>query len=733
MASLAEAFIAILPNLAGFGPRLRRETEDDAGDAGEAAGESFGDRMTLAVTVAAAAAGAALVAGIAEAMDQDSAVDHLAAQLGATPAVAERYGKIAGELYAGAYGEGFDDVTDAVGVVVSSFKGMENATNETLQSVTANALDFADAFEIDIARAASVAGTAVNDGLAVDAKGALDLFTVALQKTPAALRENILDAVEEYGTYFKSFGFSGEEAIGILVGAAQKGQFGVDKLGDAIKESQFLMTDINAKPVQDAYKAIGLDAATLSKQILAGGDGSQVAFQKIVKGLQSIKDPNEQAAASLALFGTPLEDMNKEKIPEFLSALSSGGVALDDVAGATDRLGATLADNASTQLTSFKRQVQQALIEKLAEALPYIESTFGWMQKNSDWIVPLVTGLTGLAVVLVSIATAMKAWAIAQAALTGAQTAWAVITGINTSLLGTWIGVQWIDFTAWVARTATIVGQNVALAAHAVVTGVVRGATIAWTAVQWLLNAALTANPIGLIIVGIAALIVIIVLIATKTTWFQTAWKIAWGFIMDNVDAAWSLMQSIGAWFAGPFASFFVTGFNKVTGAVAAVKAAIVGRFNEAVAFVSGVPGRIVGYFSNMGSNFAAVGRSIVQGIASGIDSLAGWLADKAKSLASSVWNAAKSAIGMGSPAKKFIPLGESIPQGMGVGVDLQADNLTDKISHLFEFKPLPPAGATGSGEGRGGLSVGSITVNGADMDERKLVAELDWYARAGG
>ena len=732
MASLAEAFIAILPNLAGFGPRLRDETEDDAGEAGEHAGETFGDRMSAAIAVAGAAAGAALVAGIAEAIDQDSAVDHLAGQLGATGPVAERYGRIAGELYAGAYGEGFEDVTSAVGVVVSSFKGLENATDETLKGITANALDFADAFEIDIARAASVAGTAVNDGLAIDAKGALDLFTVALQKTPAALRENILDAVEEYGTYFKSFGFSGEEAIGILVGAAQKGQFGVDKLGDAIKESQLLMTDINAKPVSDAYHLIGLDAATLSAQILAGGDASRQAFQQIVIGLMSIKDPNEQAAAAIALFGTPLEDMNKEKIPEFLAALADAGPALGEVAGATDRLGATLADNASTQLTMFKREVQQAFIEKTAEALPYLEATFGWLSRNSGWVTPLVTGLTGLAVVLVAIAAAAKAWAIAQTALTAAQTAWAVITGLNTSLLGTWIGVQWIDFSAWVARTATIIGQNVALAAHAVVTGVVRGATIAWTAVQWLLNAALIANPIGLVVIAIIALIAIVVLIATKTTWFQDAWRVTWSFVKDIAGDVWDFLKGIGAWFAGPFASFFVNGFNKVSSAVSTVKNAIVDRFNDAVAFVAGVPGRIVGFFSNLGQKFQDIGRSIVQGIAAGIEALTGWLADKARNLAASVWNAAKNAVGMGSPAKKYVPLGMSIPQGVVVGIDAEAPKVAAAVERMFPPPALPPASHSEPAS-LGGLSIGSLNVTGANMDERKLVAELDWYARAGG
>lgn len=47
-------------------------------------------------------------------------------------------------------------------------------------------------------------------------------------------------------------------------------------------------------------------------------------------------------------------------------------------------------------------------------------------------------------------------------------------------------------------------------------TGIVTGATKVWTAAQWLLNAALSANPIGLIIIGITALIALVVVAINK-------------------------------------------------------------------------------------------------------------------------------------------------------------------------------------------------------------------------
>lgn len=75
---------------------------------------------------------------------------------------------------------------------------------------------------------------------------------------------------------------------------------------------------------------------------------------------------------------------------------------------------------------------------------------------------------------------------------------------------------------------AVVVAANVALKVYRGIMIAVRTATLAWQAAQWLLNIAMTANPVGLIIVGIAALIAIIAAviywIAKNTDWFQRLW-----------------------------------------------------------------------------------------------------------------------------------------------------------------------------------------------------------------
>lgn len=105
------------------------------------------------------------------------------------------------------------------------------------------------------------------------------------------------------------------------------------------------------------------------------------------------------------------------------------------------------------------------------------------------------------------------------------------------------------DFVArnhdWIVPLAEVVGGLAGI-----ILTVVEAVKI-WTTVQWALNIAMDANPVGLIIIAVAALIAIIVLIATKTTWFQDIWHATW----DGIKTA---AKAVADWFSGPFVGFFV-------------------------------------------------------------------------------------------------------------------------------------------------------------------------------
>lgn len=74
------------------------------------------------------------------------------------------------------------------------------------------------------------------------------------------------------------------------------------------------------------------------------------------------------------------------------------------------------------------------------------------------------------------------------------------------------------------------------------VTGLISSVT---TAIE-LLSLAFVATPVGWIVLAIAAVVAAIVLIATKTTWFQDLWAAAWPRIQAAAEAVWNWLKQ--AW-----------------------------------------------------------------------------------------------------------------------------------------------------------------------------------------
>lgn len=120
------------------------------------------------------------------------------------------------------------------------------------------------------------------------------------------------------------------------------------------------------------------------------------------------------------------------------------------------------------------------------------------------------------------------------------------------------------------------------------------------TAAQWAWNAAQLASPTTWIIAGIAAVIAIIVVIATKTTWFQQLWKAVWGGIKDAASA-------VGSWFRDTLYRKYILGaFNGIKEAGSSV----VGWFRA-------MPARVGAALGGLAQRIIAPYRSAFNAIAS--------------------------------------------------------------------------------------------------------------------
>ena len=82
----------------------------------------------------------------------------------------------------------------------------------------------------------------------------------------------------------------------------------------------------------------------------------------------------------------------------------------------------------------------------------------------------------------------------------------------------------------------TILAVKAATIAWNAAQALAKVATMAWQAAQWLLNAAMTANPIGLIAAGVTALIAGIVLLVKNWDKVTAALKATWNWVKANWD-----------------------------------------------------------------------------------------------------------------------------------------------------------------------------------------------------
>lgn len=104
----------------------------------------------------------------------------------------------------------------------------------------------------------------------------------------------------------------------------------------------------------------------------------------------------------------------------------------------------------------------------------------------------------------------------------------------------------WADLAGGLAPLILSLAETkVATIAQAVAQKAAAAGTKIWAGAQWLMNTALLASPITWVVVGIVALIAVIVLIATKTTWFQTAWRVAWGGIKSAAVNVWNWLKAL--------------------------------------------------------------------------------------------------------------------------------------------------------------------------------------------
>lgn len=193
--------------------------------------------------------------------------------------------------------------------------------------------------------------------------------------------------------------------------------------------------------------------------------------------------------------------------------------------------------------------------------------------KNGD-VITLATGLADLA--------------------GAAEALWASVGKVITKL--------WAKVSAMAADSAATVTNTIATAAHTVATWAAEAASKAWAAAQWLLNAALNANPIALVVIAIAALVAAIILAYQHSETFRDIVDAIGRFIRDKlVPAVVDLVSWIGDKLVPVFQAVWDIISNYVIPAIAAYYSFIFTKLIPAIAdIVTWIVSHLVPAFESM-------------------------------------------------------------------------------------------------------------------------------------
>ncbi|NIL86511.1 hypothetical protein RhoFasGS6_03915 [Rhodococcus fascians] len=211
----------------------------------------------------------------------------------------------------------------------------------------------------------------------------------------------------------------------------------------------------------------------------------------------------------------------KGGVTAFVAAFVDGGddITSSGFAGFLEGLGVTarnLYDTWQSTILPVVKEVGAVVLDVGQAALPILWSAF-------ETGITIVSGIVSAISDVVGWFTQHKDVAVALGIVIGTALLPAMI-GFTASLVASGI--------AWVGATAAAVAYNAIGTALSIATKV-------WAAGQWLLNAALTANPIGLVVLALVALVAAIVLAYRNSETFRSIVQAVWGAIQTAISFAW--------------------------------------------------------------------------------------------------------------------------------------------------------------------------------------------------
>jgi len=380
----------------------------------------------------------------------------------------------------------------------------------------------------------------------INAFGDLGGVTLKLQRLMGG-------SAEDASRLAHSFAMTGVDADagGKGIGILEKHLAANDKAAKALGIS-YLDASGKVKPMNELLPLI----AEKFKNMPAGAERSALAMQLFGKGGMQLMPFLLKGKDGLAELSAESDKLGLTLGGKDLEATKANGKAKKLFGESLKGLQVTIGKELYPALTAMTTFMSTKLV-------PAFRSAVDWIKQNRSWLVPLASAVMAL----------MAAWKVYNVTMGVVRAVTAVTNTVIAVTSGLIRGIQvammlgratWLLYlqpmvastAAWIANTASVVANRVAMVAGSVAMLVVKGATIAWTAVQWALNAALAANPIGLVVLAIVALVAGVIYAYKHFTWFRKIVDAVWKGIQTVIhvvvkwfmEHAWPVIKRVIGW-----------------------------------------------------------------------------------------------------------------------------------------------------------------------------------------
>ncbi|WP_312047982.1 phage tail tape measure protein [Anaerotignum sp.] len=557
--------------------------------------EDFAKKAAI-VTVGVGAVATGLGACAKKADELKQSYNTLQTQTGATDEEMDGLEQSLKNIYANNFGENFEDIAAAMAEV----KNQTGLAGDELEAMTENAIALRDIFGYEVQESTRAADMMMKQfGITSE-----EAFNLIAQGSQNGLDKNgnLLDSINEYSVHFEQLGFTAEDMFNVFHDGAMEGVFDIDKVGDAFKEFGIRVKD-GSDSTNEAFGILGLNAQEMQDKFSQGGESAQEAYWKVTEALNSIDDPVQRNIAGVNLFGTMWEDVGDKAI--------LGAMEMSDYFNGTvetmNQLKEIKYDDLSSAFEGIGRQLETGLVIPIGEeVLPKLNEFANYIQENMPQIQETFQGI--MDGISAAISFVVENLDIIIPILAGAVAGFVAFNVINTILP---------LFTA------------------------IRTAIAGTTTVQAALNAVMAANPFGLIVTAIAALVAA-----------GVALYMNWDTVKQKCEALFKKISEV---------------WNNIKTTVSTIVSGMVTTVMDKV------------------KKFIDIGKNIVEGLWDGISNSAKWLLDKVKEWCGSILNGVKAFFGIHSPSRVFKEIGKYLVQGLGDGINENGHIAVDEFTKLCD------------------------------------------------